>query len=95
MNPIITLRIPAPLRAFTRHQSSVPVEARTVSDALSALVDQYPGLRTHLLDEGGLVRSFVNLYRNDEDVRYLDQGRTELREGDELVIVPSIAGGAA
>ena len=95
MTPTITLRIPAPLRAFTRQQSAVPVEAGTVGAALDALVSQFPGLRPHLFDEGGTVRSFVNLYRNDEDVRYLDQGLTELREGDELFIVPSIAGGAA
>jgi adenylyltransferase/sulfurtransferase len=95
MIPDVTLRIPAPLRAFTRHLSAVPVRAGTVSAALDALIDLFPGLRSHLFDEHGEVRSFVNLYRNDEDIRYLDHGRTELRAGDELVIVPSIAGGAA
>ena len=95
MNSTITFRIPAPLRAFTSHQSAVAVVAGTVADALDELVKRFPGVRQHILDESGAVRSFVNLYRNDEDVRYLDQGRTTLTEGDELVIVPSIAGGTA
>lgn len=95
MNPTITLRIPAPLRAFTMHRSAVPVVAGTVTDALDRLVNQFPGLRSHLFDESGAVRSFVNLYRNDEDVRYLEQGLTTLSDGDELIIVPSIAGGVA
>lgn len=88
-----TLRIPAPLRAYTDDASTVSVTGNTVDEAIRSLTDRYPELHPHLFDDGGKLRSFVNVYRNDEDVRHLDRGATVLREGDELVIVPSIAGG--
>jgi molybdopterin converting factor small subunit len=88
-----TMYIPTPLRGFTENQSSVEVTGATVAEALGALVTRYPGLRDHLYDGEGTLRSFVNLYKNDDDVRYLEGVATPLEAGDTLSIVPSIAGG--
>ena len=86
--------LPTPLRPYAGGAATVEVEAATVAEALEALVGLHPGLRKHLYDEAGKVRSFVNLYRNDEDVRYLERAGTPLSKDDSLSIVPSIAGGA-
>lgn len=91
--PATTLYIPTPLRGFTENESAVEVNGATVAEALDALVRRYPGLRDHLYDGEGKLRSFVNLYKNDDDVRYLDGEATPLAAGDTLSIVPSIAGG--
>jgi MoaD family protein len=87
--------IPTPLRQYTGKQDAVQVQAKTVGEALSGLVSQYTDLRKHLFNEEGKLRSFVNVYLNDEDIRYLQKTETPLREGDVLSIVPSIAGGLA
>ncbi len=89
----ITVRIPTPLRAFTDRQAAVAVEGGTVGDALADLTNRYPGLYKHLRDSEGRLRSFVNVYLGDEDIRFLDQDATALVDGAELTIVPSIAGG--
>ena len=89
----VTIFIPTPLRSYAGGQSAVRVGGETVGAALKQLVTQHPALQSHLYDEGGRLRSFVNLYLGDEDVRYLQQEATPLQEGDELSIVPSIAGG--
>ena len=89
----ITVRIPTPLRSATDGQSSVEVDAATVRDALRALVDQYPDLHDNLYNEDGDLRQFVNVYVGDEDVRFGDGVETTLEAGDEVSIVPSIAGG--
>ena len=86
--------IPTPLRAFTRGQKAVTVSGATVDDALSALTAAYPDLRRHLFNDEGKLRNFVNVYLGENDVRYLRQGATAIRENDLLSIVPSIAGGA-
>ena len=86
--------LPTPLRPYADGTATVDVEAATVGDALAAIVALHPGLRKHLYDDAGKVRSFVNLYRNDEDVRYLEGDGTPLAADDSLSIVPSIAGGA-
>ena len=86
--------IPTPLRAYTGRKESVEVQAATVAEALSALTSQYGELKKHLFGEDGRLRSFVNVYVNDEDIRYLQKDQTGLREGDTVSIVPSIAGGA-
>ncbi|HEY3170084.1 MAG TPA: molybdopterin-synthase adenylyltransferase MoeB [Thermoanaerobaculia bacterium] len=86
--------LPTPLRAYADGAASVEVDAATVAAALAELVARHPQLRKHLYDDTGRVRSFVNLYKNDEDVRYLEKEGTLLAEGDLLSIVPSIAGGA-
>jgi adenylyltransferase/sulfurtransferase len=86
--------IPTPLRAYTGKQDTVEVRGTTIQDVLSGLTAQYPVLRKHLFTEDGKLRSFVNLYLNDEDIRYLDKkDQTPVSEGDSLSIIPSIAGG--
>jgi adenylyltransferase/sulfurtransferase len=87
--------IPTPLRQYTGKQDSVSVSGATVGEAISALTSQYPDLRRQLLTEEGKVRSFVNVYLNDEDVRYLSKDATPTAEGDTISLVPSIAGGSA
>src|SRR6202162_6057362 len=87
--------LPTPLRPYAGGASSVEVGGRTVGDALESLLMRHEGLRRHLYDEGGNLRSFVNIYRNDEDVRYLQKEETTVSEGDALSIIPSIAGGVS
>ena len=87
--------LPTPLRPDAGGAATVDVEAATVGAAIEALVLRHPGLRRHLYDDEGKIRSFVNLYRNDEDVRYLAKDETLLAADDSLSIVPSIAGGAS
>ena len=86
--------IPTPLRAYADGQSAVSVGGGTVGAALAQLVARHPALEPHLYDDTGRLRSFVNLYLGDEDVRYLQGAATPLPPGSELSIVPSIAGGA-
>ncbi len=88
-----SIRIPTPLRPYTGGQSIVPVQSTTVGAALNELAERYPQLRPHLFNERGELRSFVNIFVNSEDVRYLRQGETPLGEQDTIRIVPSIAGG--
>ena len=89
----VTIRIPTPLRSATDGQSAVEVEADTVSEALRALVDEYPDLADNLYNEDDELRQFVNVYVGDEDVRFGDGVETTLEAGDKISIVPSIAGG--
>jgi len=86
--------IPTPLRPFAGKQEFVEVEGKTVGDALQRLVGQYGDLRRHLYNEDGRLRSFVNIYVNDEDIRHLDREQTALTAGDTISIVPSVAGGS-
>jgi sulfur-carrier protein len=86
--------IPTPLRAYAGKQESVEVKAATVSEALAALTSQFSELKKHLFSDDGRLRSFVNVYVNDEDIRYLQKEQTPVRDGDTVSIVPSIAGGA-
>lgn len=85
--------IPTPLRQYTGSKDSVEVEAKTVAEALSSLTAQFGDLRRHLYNDEGKLRSFVNIYLNDEDIRYLQKDQTPLVSDDVLSIVPSIAGG--
>jgi len=91
----VTIAIPTALRSFTEKQSSVSVDAGTVGEAVQALTARHEALGKHLLDENGKLRNFVNLYLNDEDIRSLKGSDTPLKDGDELLIVPAIAGGSA
>src|ERR1044071_7653714 len=91
----VSIYVPTALRNFTGGNESVAVGAGTVAEALGALIEQHPNLKKHLYNDEGQLRHFVNLYVNDEDIRYLDKGDTRLKDGDTLSIVPSIAGGAA
>ncbi|MFZ0213223.1 MAG: MoaD/ThiS family protein [Candidatus Acidiferrales bacterium] len=86
--------IPTPLRQFAAKQESVDLEAKTVGEALNSLTSQYADLKKHLYSEDGRLRSFVNVYVNDEDIRFLQKEKTALAQGDTISIVPSIAGGA-
>ena len=87
-----TIRIPTPLRPFTGNTAQVNVTGDTVGAALSNLTEQHPELRQHLFD-GDELRSFVNIFLNQEDVRFLDGAATEVGKKDTLMIIPSIAGG--
>ena len=87
------LMIPTPLRQFAGGQDTVEVEASTVGEALDKLTSRHAELRRHLFSDEGKLRSFVNVYMNDEDIRYLDRDKTAVAEGDTISIVPSIAGG--
>lgn len=89
----VTIRIPTPLRSATDGQSTVDVDGRTVDEALRALVDRYPDLTDNLYNEEDELRQFVNIYVDDEDVRFGEGVDTSLEPGDEVSIVPSIAGG--
>lgn len=88
------LYIPTPLRAYTGGRDAVTCSGTTVGELLADLTAQHAGLTKHLFDDKGQLRSFVNVYKNDEDVRYLDKEKTAVAEGDTLSIVPSIAGGS-
>jgi molybdopterin converting factor small subunit len=89
----ITVHIPTPLRRFTAENGEVEVEGQTVGDALKDLTRRFPSLERHLYNEQGTLRSFVNVFLNDEDVRHLERGGTAVKPGDTLSIIPSIAGG--
>lgn len=89
----VKVLIPTPLRPYAGRRDSVEFEARTVGEALGRLTSQYADLRKHLYTDEGKIRSFVNVYVNDEDIRYLEKERTRIQDGDTISIVPSIAGG--
>ena len=90
----MTIHIPTPLRNFTDGKASVPADGATVHEALESLVTTFPAMRGNLFDKEGKLRSFVNLYLNDEDIRYLPaKEATATKPEDELTIIPSIAGG--
>ena len=89
----VTVKIPTPLRALTNNAESVSVAGATVAELVEQLEGSYPGMRERLCDESGELRRFVNLYVNGEDVRFLDGLATALGEGDEVAIVPAVAGG--
>lgn len=86
--------IPTPLRPFAGKHEVVEVEGSTVGDALQRLVGQYADLRRHLYNDDGRLRSFVNIYVNDEDIRHLQKEHTPVNPGDTISIVPSVAGGS-
>ena len=86
--------IPTPLRQYAGKKDTVEIEAKTVGEALAGLTSQYSDLRKHLYNEEGKLRSFVNVYVNDEDIRFLQKDQTPLAETDVISIVPSIAGGS-
>ncbi|HEU4690333.1 MAG TPA: ThiF family adenylyltransferase, partial [Vicinamibacterales bacterium] len=89
-----TINIPTPLRPFTDKKEAVEVSGATVGELLTDLTTRYEGLRKHLYADNGKLRNFVNVYLNDEDIRYLQREATPVKAGDTLSIVPSVAGGA-
>lgn len=89
----VTLHIPTPLRAYTDRQAAVTVDATTVGEALEQLTTRHPGLAKHLRGPDGRIRSFVNVYLGEEDIRFLQAEATPVADGADITIVPSIAGG--
>ncbi|PYV30962.1 MAG: molybdopterin synthase sulfur carrier subunit [Acidobacteria bacterium] len=87
--------IPTPLRQYVGKRDAVEVQATTIGEALAHLTAEYGDLRRHLYTEDGRLRSFVNVYLNDEDIRFLQKEQTPLNANDVITIVPSIAGGCA
>lgn len=90
----VTVHIPTPLRKLTHNQAEVALAAATISQLVDELEDTYEGLAEKLLDEGGEIRRYVNIFVNDEDIRFLDGKDTPLNDGDSVSIVPAIAGGS-
>lgn len=88
----VTVRIPTPLRTLTAGDDAVSVDGTNVAQVIDGLEAKFPGMKERLVDDKG-VRRFVNLYLGDEDIRFLDGLETALKDGDELSIVPAIAGG--
>lgn len=92
----VKVLIPTPLQKFTRDQASIECDgATTISDLLNSLEQDFPGIKARLCDEQGNLRRFINFYVNSEDIRFLDGQNTALKAGDEVSIVPAVAGGWA
>jgi molybdopterin converting factor small subunit len=89
----VTVLVPTLLRAHTDGASTVAVDGGTVGEVFHALIDRHPGLAGNLVDDGGHLHRFVNVYRNDDDIRYLDSLDTKVADGDEIAILPAVAGG--
>jgi molybdopterin synthase sulfur carrier subunit len=89
----VLVRIPTPLRPLANGQNEVQLAGGNVREILENLVNSYPGIRERLMDEKGEVRRFINIYVNEEDIRFLDGTQTRIKDGDELSIIPAIAGG--
>ena len=89
----ITVRVPAPLQKLTKNQEEVKVSAANIKELIESLEKDFPGIKQRICDEQGLLRRFINIYVNGEDVRFLQQDATALKDGDEVSIIPAIAGG--
>ena len=89
----VVVRIPTPLQEFSQQKDAVEVEGETVKDVLASLDKKCAGIRQRLYDEQGKLRRFVNIYVNQEDIRFMENRATALKDGDEVSIVPAIAGG--
>ena len=89
----IPVRIPTPLRKLTQNQEVVEAEGSTIRELINSLENNYPGLKERICDEQGHIRRFVNIFLNDEDIRFLKESETPVKSGDEVSIVPAIAGG--
>jgi molybdopterin synthase sulfur carrier subunit len=92
-NFMAKVRIPTPLRKLTNNEEVVEVNANTVGGVITELQTRYPGIKERLVDETGAIRRFVNVYVNEEDIRFLQNQETPLKLGDEISIIPAIAGG--
>ncbi|MFQ6012387.1 MAG: molybdopterin-synthase adenylyltransferase MoeB [Thermoplasmata archaeon] len=91
--PTVTVRIPTPLRQYVEDRDSLDVEGGTVQELLDGLIERYRPLKRYLLGDDGKLRNFVNVYVNDQDIRYLEREATSVAKGDTVIIVPSVAGG--
>lgn len=90
----VRISIPTALRGFAEGQPAIEVDASTAGEAIQALTQRYPALSKHIRTDDGNLRSFVNVYVNDDDIRHLQKEQTPLKNGDALTIVPAIAGGS-
>ena len=90
-----TVRIPTPLRKHTEGKEEVSADGATVGAVLDDLDKNYPGIKARICDDGGSVRKFVNIFANDEDIRYLSNLETPVKDSDEISIIPAIAGGTS
>ena len=91
----IKVRIPTPLQKLTANQSEVACQAATINEMLAEIERQHPGVKERLCDADGKLRRFVNIYVNEEDIRFLQGQDTKLKDGDDISIIPAIAGGAS
>jgi molybdopterin synthase sulfur carrier subunit len=89
----VQVLIPTPLQKFTRDEASVSLEATSVSALVDAMEARFPGIKARLCDDTGKLRRFLNVYVNSEDIRFMDNEATALSDGDEVSIVPAVAGG--
>lgn len=89
----VEVLIPTPLQKFTNDEASARLEASSVDELLKALDNRFPGIAARLCDETGKLRRFLNVYVNSEDIRFLDNQATPLQDGDQVSIVPAVAGG--
>ncbi|MDP2940292.1 MAG: MoaD/ThiS family protein [Candidatus Omnitrophota bacterium] len=90
----IKVRIPTPLQKLTQDKSEVQVEAKDIRELIEDLENNFPGIKQRICDEKGVLRRFINIYVNEEDIRFLKKDKTPLKDGDEVSIIPAIAGGA-
>ena len=90
---MVSVRIPTPLRKLSGDREELDIDASTVSELIEKLESECPGMKSRLCDESGEVRRFINLYVNDEDIRFLEGVSTKLNDGDVVSIIPAIAGG--
>ena len=88
-----TVRIPTPLRKLTNGKEEVAADGATIGDLITNLESQFPGIKERICDDAGKVRRFVNIFANDEDIRFLKNLETPVKDSDEISIVPAIAGG--
>ena len=89
----ITVHVPTPLRKLTGNKAEVEIDASTVGELVENLEVSFAGIKEKLVDENGEIRRYVNIYVNDEDIRFLDGAETQVKDGDSVTIVPAIAGG--
>ena len=89
----IKVRIPTPLMKLTDNQSKVSAEGETISDIINNLENQFNGIKDRICEENGAPRRFINIYINEEDIRFLEGEKTAVKDGDEISIIPAIAGG--
>ena len=89
----ITVRVPAPLQKLTQNQPEVKANGANVRELIEDLEKNFPGIKERICDETGKIRRFINIYVNEEDVRFLQQDATPLKDGDEVSMIPAIAGG--
>ncbi len=89
----VTVRIPAPLQKLTQNQAEVKANGANIRELIDDLEKKFPGIEERIYDETGKIRRFINIYVNEEDVRFLQQEETPLKDGDEVSIIPAIAGG--